>query len=52
MAMNPAVQPATGERPAFLWGTLLIIASQPLRLMLSGTDTWLRFATALVGVVK
>jgi hypothetical protein len=38
--------------PAFLWGTLLIIASQPLRLMLSGTDTWLRFATMLVGLVK
>ena len=38
--------------PAFLWGTLLIIASQPLRLMLSGTEIWLRFATALVGLVK
>src|SRR6266404_5808899 len=38
--------------PAFLWGTLLVIASQPLRLMLSGTDIWLRFATALVGLVK
>ncbi len=38
--------------PAFLWGTLLIIASQPLRLMLSGTDIWLRFATMLVGLVK
>ena len=38
--------------PAFLWGALLIIASQPLRLMLSGTDIWLRFATMLVGLVK
>jgi hypothetical protein len=38
--------------PAFLWGTLLIIASQPLRLMLAGTDVWMRFATALVGLVK
>jgi hypothetical protein len=38
--------------PAFLWGTLLIIVSQPLRLMLSGTDIWLRFATMLVGLVK
>jgi hypothetical protein len=38
--------------PAFLWGTLFIIASQPLRLMLSGTDIWLRFATMLVGLVK
>jgi hypothetical protein len=38
--------------PAFVWSTLLIIASQPVRLMLSGTDIWLRFATALVGLVK
>jgi hypothetical protein len=38
--------------PAFLWGTLLVIASQPLRLMLSGTDIWLRFATMLVGLWK
>ncbi len=38
--------------PAFLWGTLFIIASQPLRLMLAGTDVWLRVATALVGLVK
>jgi hypothetical protein len=34
--------------PAFLWGTLLIVASQPLRLMLAGTDAWMRFATWLV----
>ncbi|MEW6128097.1 MAG: hypothetical protein AB1757_13740 [Acidobacteriota bacterium] len=34
--------------PAFIWGTLLIIASQPLRLMLAGTDAWMRFATWLV----
>lgn len=38
--------------PVFLWGTILIIASQPLRLMLAGTDVWMRFATALVGLVK
>ncbi len=38
--------------PAFLWGTLFIIAAQPLRLMLAGTDIWLRFATALVGLWK
>jgi hypothetical protein len=38
--------------PAFLWATLLIIASQPLRLMLSGTDIWMRFAAMLVGLVK
>jgi hypothetical protein len=34
--------------PVFLWGMLLIVASQPLRLMLAGTDAWLRFATWLV----
>ncbi len=38
--------------PTFLWGTLLIVLSQPLRLLLAGTDAWLQFATALVGLVK
>ncbi len=38
--------------PVFLWGTILVIAFQPLRLMLAGTDVWLRFATALVGLWK
>jgi hypothetical protein len=33
--------------PAFGWGVLLIIASQPLRLMLAGTEAWMRFATWL-----
>lgn len=35
--------------PAFAWSALLVIASHPLRLMLSGTDLWMRFATWLVG---
>jgi hypothetical protein len=35
--------------PAFLWGTLLLVVSQPLRLMLAGTDTWMRFAGWLIG---
>ena len=30
--------------PAYLCGGLLIIASQPLRLMISGTPAWLAFA--------
>lgn len=34
--------------PAFLWGTLLVVASQPLRLLLAGTDVWMRFASWLV----
>jgi len=34
--------------PAFLWGALLIVASQPLRLMLAGTDVWIRFASWLI----
>ena len=35
--------------PAFGWGALLIVASQPLRLILAGTPAWMRFATWLVG---
>jgi hypothetical protein len=38
--------------PAFVWGTLLIICSQPLRIMLSGTNLWNTFASWLVGFVK
>ena len=38
--------------PVFLWGTVFIIIMQPLRLLLSGTDVWLRFASALVGLVS
>lgn len=38
--------------PAFLWGTVFIVAFQPLRLMLAGTEVWLRFATVLVELVK
>ena len=34
--------------PVFLWGMLLVVASQPLRLLLAGTDVWMRFATWLV----
>jgi hypothetical protein len=30
--------------PATIWGGLLIVASQPLRLMISGTSTWMAFA--------
>jgi len=33
--------------PAFAFGALFIIASHPLRLMLAGTETWMRFATWL-----
>jgi hypothetical protein len=33
--------------PAFIWGGLLIVLSQPLRLLLAGTDGWLAFATWL-----
>ncbi len=38
--------------PAFLWGTLLIILSQPLRLALASTDFWIRIAALLVNVWK
>jgi hypothetical protein len=33
--------------PATIWGGLLIVASQPLRLMISGTPAWLTFASWL-----
>jgi len=33
--------------PATLWGGLALIASQPLRLMLGGSDPWLAFASWL-----
>jgi hypothetical protein len=33
--------------PATLWGALVIVASQPLRLMLSGTPAWMAVATWL-----
>ena len=38
--------------PVTLWGGLAIIVSQPLRLMVSGTEPWLafaRWATRLLG---
>ena len=38
--------------PVFLWGGLVFIASQPLRLLLAGTHTWIQFATWLVAFVK
>ena len=33
--------------PATIWGGLLIVASQPVRLMISGTPPWLAFASWL-----
>jgi hypothetical protein len=33
--------------PAYIWGGLFLVLSQPLRLVVSGTDTWLRIATWL-----
>lgn len=34
--------------PAYLWGGLLLVVSQPLRLAISHTDTWLAFTARLV----
>jgi hypothetical protein len=34
--------------PANIWGGMLVVASQPLRLAIAGTDTWLAFARAVV----
>jgi hypothetical protein len=33
--------------PAYVWGGLVLVLSQPLRLVVSGTDTWMRIATWL-----
>ena len=33
--------------PAYVWGGLFLVLSQPLRLVVSGTDTWMRIATWL-----
>lgn len=38
--------------PVFIWATIVVIASQPLRILLSGTETWIQFATWLVGFAK
>lgn len=38
--------------PVFLWGTIFIIAMQPLRLLIAGTGAWMNFAAALVALVK
>jgi hypothetical protein len=37
--------------PVTLWGGLLIIISQPLRLVISGTETWLAFARWATGLL-
>ncbi len=37
--------------PVTLWGGLLLIASQPLRIMISGTDAWMSFARFAVGLL-
>jgi hypothetical protein len=38
--------------PVTLWGGLALIASQPVRFWLSGTDAWLAFARWAVGLVS
>ncbi len=35
--------------PAFGWGTLFLLASQPLRMLLAHTAAWMEFATWLAG---
>jgi hypothetical protein len=37
--------------PVTLWGGLLLVVSQPLRLMVSGTPAWLAFAKWAVGLL-
>ena len=38
--------------PAFLWGTLFVIAMQPLRIALAPTAAWIKFADYVVGLVR
>jgi hypothetical protein len=38
--------------PVFIWGSLLIVLSQPLRLLFAGTTLWLKIAAVLVGLVQ
>lgn len=38
--------------PAFLWGGVLIIVMQPLRILIAPTDAWISFAAALVRLVQ
>ena len=38
--------------PVFLWGSIFLIAMQPLRILIAGTDVWLAFASSLVALVK
>jgi uncharacterized membrane protein YozB (DUF420 family) len=37
--------------PATLWGGLLVVLSQPLRLAISGTEPWLAFARWATGLI-
>jgi hypothetical protein len=37
--------------PVTLWGGLVILVSQPLRLFVSGTETWLAFARWITGLL-
>jgi hypothetical protein len=38
--------------PAFLWGTIAVIAWQPLRILIAGTPVWTQFAAWLVSFAK
>lgn len=38
--------------PVFLWGSILLILFQPARVLLAGTDVWIKFATTLVNFVS
>lgn len=38
--------------PVFLWGSIFLIAMQPLRILIAGTNVWLAVAASLVGLVK
>lgn len=38
--------------PVFLWGSIFMVAMQPLRILFAGTDLWVSIAASLVALVK
>jgi hypothetical protein len=50
VAAGPLYDLASKRRvhPAYIWGGLLLVASQPLRLALAGTEAWQNLAGALL----
>ena len=50
VAMLVSLGHARTRDSATIWGSLLFVLSQPLRIAISGTDAWLKVAHWLTGV--